>query len=94
MIITIQLNIELEQDEINLLRKYYLDKHTRQFWNPIKVYNQHKPDLRTQETLTAKKLTEKDILKEDNMFNFGLTQTGFAIMDKIDRDKIIDNILK
>lgn len=94
MIITIQLNIELEQDEIKLLRKYYLDKHTRQFWVPIKTYNQHKPDIKTQEQITAKKLSQKDILKEDNMFNFGLTQTGLAIIDKIDRDKIIDNILK
>lgn len=93
MIININIDIELSQDEINLLRKYYLDKHTQQFWNPIKVYNQHKPDLKTQETLTVKKLTEKNILKEDNMFNFELTQIGLAIMDKIDRDKIIDNIL-
>lgn len=46
MIINININIEPSQDEINL------HKNTHQFWNPIKVYNQHKPNLKTQEKLT------------------------------------------
>jgi hypothetical protein len=81
MIININIDIELNNDQIYLLRTFYIDKSTKQFWGP---------DL---DKSIAESLVDKDILKKDNMFNYGLTILGHSIIDKIDRDKIIDRIL-
>ena len=91
MIININIDIELNNDQIYLLRKFYIDKSTKQFhisskpgqsgWS-FSSYN-----------IIADSLVDKDILKKDNMFNYGLTIIGHFIIDKIDRNKIIDNIL-
>jgi hypothetical protein len=88
MIININIDIELNNDQIYLLRKFYIDKSTKQFWGrePLSAH----PDL---DKSIAESLVDKDILKKDNMFNYTLTILGHSIIDKIDRNKIIDRII-
>jgi hypothetical protein len=88
MIININIDIELNNDQIYLLRKFYIDKSTKQFWgrDPLSV----RPDL---DKSIAESLVDRDILKKDNMMNYTLTILGHKIIDKIDRDKIIDRII-
>jgi len=90
MIVNINIDIELNNEQIYLLRKFYIDKSTRQFWTPIRKIQS---DTQAIDTKIAESLVNIDILKKDNMFNYGLTILGHFIIDKIDRNKIIDNIL-
>ena len=83
MIININIDIELNNDQIYLLRKFYIDKSTKQFWG-----RSVRPDLDI-----AESLVDKDILKKDHHINYTLTILGHKIIDKIDRDKIIDRII-
>lgn len=82
MIININIDIELNNEQVSLLRKFYIDKSTIQFWGRSNAWNKS----------IAVSLVDKDILKKDEMMNT-LTILGHSIIDKIDRDKIIDNIL-
>jgi len=88
MIININIDVELNNDQIYLLRTFYIDKSTKQFWgrDVLSV----RPDL---DKSIAESLVNIDILKKDNMMNYTLTILGHKIMDKIDRDKIIDRII-
>ena len=83
MIININIDIELNNEQVSLLRKFYIDKSTRQFWSDSNAWNKS----------IAESLLDKDILKKDNMMNYTLTILGQKIIDKIDRDKIIDRII-
>jgi len=87
MIININIDIELNNEQVSLLRKFYIDKSTRQFWGSTpgrsNVWNKS----------IAESLLDKDILKKDGMMNYTLTILGHKIIDKIDRDKIIDRII-
>ena len=88
MIININIDVELNNDQIYLLRTFYIDKSTKQFWgrDVLSV----RPDL---DKSIAESLVNIDILKKDNMMNYTLTILGHKIIDKIDRDKIIDRII-
>lgn len=86
MIININIDIELNNDQISFLRKYYIDKSTRQFLQSF-------GEQANIDTKITRSLVDRDILKKDNMMNYTLTLLGHYIIDKIDRDKIIDNIL-
>lgn len=92
MIININIDIELNNEQVSLLRKFYIDKSTRQFHISNKpgqgVGWSFSPD-----NFIAESLVDRDILKKDKMMNYTLTILGHSIIDKIDRDKIIDNIL-
>lgn len=90
MIINVNIDIELNNEQIYLLRKFYIDKSTRQFWTPIRKIQS---ETQVIDTKIADSLVDKDILKKDNMFNYGLTTLGHYIIDKIDRNKIIDSII-
>jgi hypothetical protein len=79
MIIKINIDIELNNEQVSFLRRFYIDKSTRQFWDFDKSI--------------AKSLVDRDVLKKDNMMNYTLTILGHKIIDKIDRDKIIDRII-
>ena len=83
MIININIDVELNNDQIYLLRTFYIDKSTKQFWG-----RSVRPDLDI-----AESLVDKDILKKDHHINYTLTILGHKIIDKIDRDKIIDRII-
>ena len=82
MIININIDIELNKEQILFLRKFYIDKSTKQFLSRT-----------SNDTKIADSLQDRDILKKDNMFNYTLTILGHLIIDKIDRDKIIDSII-
>jgi hypothetical protein len=88
MIININIDIELNNDQIHLLRTFYIDKSTKQFWGRDAL--SMRPDL---DKSIAESLVNIDILKKDNMMNYTLTILGHKIIDKIDRDKIIDRII-
>ena len=90
MIINVNIDIELNNEQIYLLRKFYIDRSTRQFWTPIRKIQSN---TQVTDTKIADSLVDKDILKKDNMFNYGLTTLGHYIIDKIDRNKIIDSII-
>ena len=101
MIININIDIELNNDQIYFLRKFYIDKSTRQFhisskpgqtagWSSLYSFS---PD-----NIIAESLVDKDILKKgadwNHMrMNYTITLLGQLILDKIDRDKIIDRII-
>jgi hypothetical protein len=88
MIININIDIELNNDQIYLLRKFYIDKSTKQFWGKDSFVSS---DL---DKSIAESLVDKDILKKEHVMNYTLTVLGHKIIDKIDRDKIIDRIIK
>ncbi len=83
MIININIDIELNSEQILFLRKFYIDKSTKQFLSRT-----------SNDTQIADSLQDRDILKKDNLMNYTLTTIGNIIVDKIDRDKIINNILE
>ena len=83
MIININIDIELNSEQILFLRKFYIDKSTKQFLSRT-----------SNDTQIADSLQDRDILKKDNLMNYTLTILGHLIIDKIDRDKIINNILE
>ena len=83
MIININIDIKINKEQVSLLRKFYIDKSTIQFWGRSNAWNKS----------IAKSLVDKDILKKDDGFNYVLTILGHYIIDKIDRDKIIDSII-
>jgi len=83
MIININIDIELNKEQILFLRKFYIDKSTKQFLSRT-----------SNDTKIADSLQDRDILKKDNLMNYTLTILGHLIIDKIDRDKIINNILE
>jgi hypothetical protein len=87
MIININIDIELNNEQVSLLRKFYIDKSTIQFWGRTH------PRSNDRNKSIAESLLDKDILKKDNMMNYTLTILGQKIIDKIDRDKIIDRII-
>ena len=90
MIININIDVELNNDQIYFLRKFYIDKSTRQFH--ISSRPGHGWSF-SSDNIIAESLVNIDILKKDNMMNYTLTILGHKIMDKIDRDKIIDRII-
>jgi len=92
MIININIDIELNNDQIFFLRKFYIDKSTRQFHISSKP-GQSAGWIFSSDNIIAESLVDKDILKKDNMMNYTLTILGHKIIDKIDRDKIIDRII-
>jgi hypothetical protein len=98
MIININIDIELNKEQVSFLRKFYIDKSTRQFHISSKpgqgVGWSFSPDnIITSVLGTLESLVDRDILKKDNMMNYTLTLLGHYIIDKIDRDKIIDRII-
>ena len=92
MIININIDIELNKDQIYLLRKFYIDKSTKQFHISSKP-GQSAGWSFSSDNIIAESLVNIDILKKDNMMNYTLTILGHKIIDKIDRDKIIDRII-
>lgn len=83
MIININIDIKINKEQVSLLRKFYIDKSTRQFWGRSNAMDKS----------IAESLVDKDILKKDDGFNYVLTILGHYTIDKIDRDKIIDSII-
>jgi hypothetical protein len=92
MIININIDIKLNNDQIYLLRTFYIDKSTRQFHISSKP-GQSAGWSFSSDNMIAESLVCKDILKKDDMLNYTLTILGHSIIDKIDRDKIIDRII-
>ena len=97
MIININIDIELNNDQIYFLRKFYIDKSTRQFHISSKP-GQTAGWSFSPDNIIAESLVDKDILKKgadwNHMsMNYTITLLGQLIMDKIDRDKIIDRII-
>ena len=94
MTINININIELSQEEIHLLRKYYTNGRTsKQFWAPRMISTNKQLEI-VKEYIIAESLLNKEVFKKDMMNNYTLTTIGNIIVDKIDRDKIINNILE
>ena len=81
MKLTIKINIELTQEELEFLRKYFENKERTLNLHFIKFKN------------TAIDLVQKDILKVDSLTNATLTNIGRRVMDMIDRDNRINDIL-
>lgn len=94
MKIDININIELNKEEIQLLRKYYTNGKTSKQFLGIPNRNTNVEKEPGKEYNIVKILTEKEILIKDNMMNFKLSIIGKIVVDKIDRDKIINNILE
>ena len=101
MIININIDIELNNDQIYFLRKFYIDKSTRQFHISSKP-GQTAGWSFSPDNIIAESLVDKDILKKEadwnhvtalGSMNYTITLLGQLIMDKIDRDKIIDRII-
>jgi hypothetical protein len=97
MIININIDIELNNDQIFFLRKFYIDKSTRQFHISSKP-GQCAGWIFSPDNIIAESLVDKDILKKgadwNHMrMNYTITLLGQLILDKIDRDKIIDRII-
>jgi len=92
MIININIDIELNNEQIYLLRTFYIDKSTKQFHISSKP-GQSAGWSFSSDNIIAESLVNIDILKKDNMMNYTLTILGHKIIDKIDRDKIIDRII-
>lgn len=88
MIININIDIELNKEQVSFLRKFYIDKSTRQFHISSKSGWRASPD-----NIIADSLVYRDILKKDHIMNYTLTILGHYIIDKIDRDKIINSII-
>lgn len=97
MIININIDIELSQEEIHLLRKHFNNGRTsKQFWalRPmINITSKKKLEI-DKEYNIVESLLNKEVFKKDMMNNYTLTKIGNIIVDKIDRDKIINNILE
>ena len=85
MIININIDIEINNDQIHLLRTFYIDKSSKPGQSAGWSFSS--------DNIIAESLVNIDILKKDNMMNYTLTILGHKIMDKIDRDKIIDRII-
>jgi hypothetical protein len=92
MIININIDIELNNDQIFFLRKFYIDKSTRQFHISSKP-GQTAGWSFSPDNIIAESLVDKDILKKGARMNYTITLLGQLILDKIDRDKIIDRII-
>jgi len=83
MDLKIVIDINLTQEELEFLRRY--------FENRERSLNLHFIELKKEET--AINLVKKDILKVDSLGNSRLTNVGRKVMDMIDRDNRINEIL-
>ena len=91
MKLTIKIDIDLTQDELNFLRKYFVNKERTINLHFLDV-GRNKP-VTNQFRNTSIDLIKKDILKADSLSNVTLTNIGKKVMDMIDRDKRINDIL-
>jgi hypothetical protein len=93
MIININIDIEISKEEIHLLRKHFNNGRTsKQFWAPRPNLSVYSEEI-VKEYNIVESLLNKEVFKKDMMNNYTLTTIGNIIVDKIDRDKIINNIL-
>ncbi len=81
----VTIEIELTDEEINFLKSRFLPD--RKSHNIVFENRFSKPDS------SIKTLTEKGVIKIDNIANSTLTQLGHKILDSFDRDKKISDLL-
>ena len=82
MKLTLNIELELDNDELSFLRKEFEGKEHRSFNRYF-----HQPPSH------FFSLLKKDILVTDSMGNSSLTTIGKIVMDRISRDNRIDEIL-
>lgn len=85
MELKIVIDINLTDEEVNFLRKFFENKE--------RTLNLHFCEPRDGIRNVAIELIQKDILKVDSISNMTLTNIGKKVVDMIDRDKIINDIL-
>ena len=87
MELKIVIDINLTDEEVSFLRKYFENKERTLNLN-LSV-----PSSKNTIRNIGIELIKKDILKVDSMSNMTLTNIGKKVVDMIDRDKIINDIL-
>ena len=96
MILNIEIEIELNIYELKMLRKYFENDLSRKL-NPFfsEVFKGKKIVESIQNEMDiVSSLYKKDILKTDSINNYELTLLGKSIVDKINRNNIIDKLIK
>ena len=88
MIFSINLEIDLTDDEIKWLKDKFLPN--RRTYNVI--FGEIK-EFSYKENPIVKNLSEKNIIIIDSISNSNLTQIGHKILDQFDRDKKLNKIL-
>jgi hypothetical protein len=86
MELKIVIDINLTDEEVSFLRKYFENKE-----RSLHILHLYLPQNGIRNV--AIELIQKDILKIDSISNMTLTNIGKKVMDMIDRDKRIHDIL-
>jgi len=93
MVFSIQIEIDLTDDEIKFIKKIFLQNRNRNY----NITFENIKNIRSGKVYNIppiKSLAEKNVIAIDNIGNSSLTQIGQMILDNFDREKKLNDLLK